>query len=186
MCHYQIHVAHCQLGEAVSAVMKLGTSETFWPKNQPAASERCPPPPSSFLPRPPFPAFPSLARPPRPLKYASNRLGRPPRARFPRFARFGRADRRPRARAHGRGRGPHGRTRNRNHAPKVLHSLESNSAPVVANLHISHMHIRRRAAPPRRRSGHARKSAPRIRRLIRRQPYPAAARWWGAGVDKCR
>ena len=63
------------------------------------------------------------------------------------------------------------------YVPEVLHSLESNSAPVVANLHISHMHIRRRAAPPRRRSGHARKSAPRIRRLIRRQPYPAAARW---------
>ena len=38
------------------------------------------------------------------------------------------------------------------YVPEVLHSLESNSAPVVANLHISHMHIRRRAAPPRRRS----------------------------------
>ena len=37
MCHYQI--AHCQLGAAVSAVMKLGTSETFLAK-KPASSQR--------------------------------------------------------------------------------------------------------------------------------------------------
>ena len=158
MCHYQI--AHCQLGEAVSAVMKLGTSKLFGQKTsqQPA---------NDVLLRPLLffrdPRFRPSRRSPG-LRDPSNMpqidSDDPPEL----VSRVSRVSAEPIA-APARARtvedeapmdGPETETDAPkvnwvfyDYVPEVLHSLESNSAPVVANLHISHMHIRRRAAPPR-------------------------------------
>ena len=137
MCHYQI--AHCQLGAAVSAVMKLGTSETFLAK-KPASSQRTmsssalffsSATPDSGLPVVVFaPATPQIDSdaPPELVSRVSRVLAEPIAA--PARARSV-EDEAPMD-------GPETETDAPKvnwvfYVPEVLHSLESNSAPMVAN-----------------------------------------------------